>query len=322
VDLLGIRLVGLNGESASKLLLKLGLAAVLLVAQFTIAALLRLLPERGKGGHLRFWARQGTSLLLAAAGLIGIASIWFDNPRNMSAALGLLSAGLAVALQKVVTSVAGYFVILRGKTFTIGDRIVMGGVRGNVIGLGFFQTTILEMGQPEKVQSAEPAIWVKSRQFTGRIVTVANSRIFDEPVYNYTRDFPFIWEEISVPISYRDDRARAEKALLSAARTHAADPRELDPDALERMKSRYGIELDDFAPRVYWRLTDNWLEMTVRLLTRDRGTRAVKDAISRDVLAELDRAGIGIASATTEIVGLPPLKLDGARLETGATSYL
>jgi hypothetical protein len=125
-----------------------------------------------------------------------------------------------------------------------------------------------------------------------------------------------------VPISYRDDRARAEKALLSAARTHAADPRELDPDALERMKSRYGIELDDFAPRVYWRLTDNWLEMTVRLLTRDRGTRAVKDAISRDVLAELDRAGIGIASATTEIVGLPPLKLDGARLETGATSYL
>ena len=120
-----------------------------------------------------------------------VASIWFNDPTRLATAAGLVTAGLAFALQKVVSSVAGYLVILRGRNFTVGDRISMGGVRGDVIGLGFIQTTIMEMGQPPSVQSAEPAMWVKSRQFTGRIVTVANNKIFDEPVFNYTRDFPF-----------------------------------------------------------------------------------------------------------------------------------
>ena len=130
-----------------------------------------------------------------------------------------MTAGLAFALQKVVTAVAGYFVILRGKTFNVGDRITMGGVRGDVIALGFIQTTIMEMGQPPAVEAnTDPAMWVRSRQFTGRIVTVTNDKIFDEPVYNYTRDFPYIWEEMRLPIGYKADRARAERILLDAAR--------------------------------------------------------------------------------------------------------
>jgi small-conductance mechanosensitive channel len=309
LDLLGIRLVGLNGANASKLLLSLALVAALVVATVVLRSLLRLLPGEQHARRVRFWSRQAVSLLVAAAGVVGILSIWFDDPKSLSAALGLLSAGLAFALQKVVTSLSGYFLILRGNNFSVGDRIVMGGVRGNVIALGFFQTTILEMGQPQSVQSADPAMWVKSRQFTGRIVTVANSRIFDDPVYNYTRDFPFIWEEVTIPIAYRDDRQRAEQALLRAAAGQAVDPRQIAPETLRRLQQHYDISLEDFKPRVYWRLTDNWLEMTVRLLVHDRGTREAKDAISRELLAQLDQAGIGIASATMEIVGLPPLQV-------------
>jgi small-conductance mechanosensitive channel len=96
----------------------------------------------------------------------------------------------------------------------------MGGVRGDVIGLGFIQTTIMEMGQPPPVQGADPAMWVQSREYTGRIVTVSNDKIFDQPVYNYTRDFPYIWEEMSLPITYTADRRRAEKILLEAATRH------------------------------------------------------------------------------------------------------
>jgi small-conductance mechanosensitive channel len=88
---------------------------------------------------------------------VGLVSIWFDDPARLATALGLVTAGLAFALQRVVTAVAGYIVILRGKTFSVGDRIVMGGVRGDVIALTFTQTTIMEMGQPPPVQNAEPA---------------------------------------------------------------------------------------------------------------------------------------------------------------------
>ena len=91
--------------------------------------------------------------------ILGLLSIWFEDPTRLTTALGLVTAGLAFALEKVVTAVAGYFVILQGKTFNVGDRIVMGGVRGDVIALDFTQTTIMEMDQPPSVQGADPAVW-------------------------------------------------------------------------------------------------------------------------------------------------------------------
>src|SRR6185503_653133 len=148
----------------------------------------------------------------------------------------VLSAGLAFALQKVVTSFAGYFVILRGNTFNVGDRIKMGSVRGDVISLNFIQTVIMEMGQPPSEQQEDPGMWVHSRQYSGRIVTVSNAQIFEEPVYNYSRDFPYIWEEMHLPISFRDDRNKAEQIILEAVNRHTEEIRNLAQPELDRLK--------------------------------------------------------------------------------------
>ena len=152
-------------------------------------------------------------------------------------------------------------------------------------------------------------MWVHSRQFTGRIVTVSNDKIFDEPVYNYTYHFPYVWEEIRLPIAYRDDRRQAEQILLAAARNHAIRSEQLSGEQILELEHRYQLPIDEVEPKVYWRLTDNWLELTVRFLSHDHGTRAIKDAMNREILAELDAAGIGIASATYEITGLPTLRV-------------
>ena len=215
-----------------------------------------------------FWTGQAIQLVTAILLLLGLVSIWFDDPTRLTTALGLVTAGLAFALQKVITAVAGYGVILRGKTFHVGDRITMGGVRGDVVALGFIQTTIMEMGQPPSVPSDDPAIWVRSRQYTGRIVTVSNAKIFDEPVYNYTRDFPYIWEEMTLPVSYRADRDRAERILLEVAGRHTVPIGDLSEEALAEMERRYFIRRTGLAPKVYFRLTDNWLELTVRFMAR------------------------------------------------------
>lgn len=257
------------------------------------------------------WTGQAIKLATAVLLVLGVLSIWFDDPTRLATALGLVTAGLAFALQKVVAAVAGYFVILRGKIFNVGDRITMGGARGDVIALDFTQTTIMEMGQPPPVQSADPAIWVQSRQYTGRVVTVSNSKIFDEPVYNYTREFPYLWEELVLPITYTIDRARAERILLDVAQRHTVPLSELSEEALREMQRRYFMKPADMRPKVYYRLTDNWLELTVRFIVEDHGIRDLKDAMSRDILQALDEAGIGVASATFEIVGLPPLRVEG-----------
>lgn len=317
VEMFGVRLVGINAENGKKLLLTLVFIAVVLLLGRLLGGVTAWLLQGRDNARLKFWSHQLLNVGLTLLVLLGIVSIWFDDPTRLATALGLVTAGLAFALQKVVTALAGYFVILRGKTFNVGDRIRMGGVRGDVIALGLMQTTIMEMGQPPSVQNDEPAMWVQSRQYTGRIVTVSNATIFDEPVYNYTRDFPYLWEEIHLPIAFTADRQRTEQILLTVARRHTVLPREIGQEALAEMQRRYFMTSANLEPRVYYRLTDNWLELTVRFVTESHYIRDVKDAMSRDILTALEEAGIGIASATMEIVGLPPLRLqNGMSLHT------
>jgi small-conductance mechanosensitive channel len=312
VEIFGIRLVGVNAENGKKLVFTLIFAAIILLFAGALRRAARWLAGSSRQ-RAEFWTRQAINLSSLFFLLVGLTSIWFDDPSRLARGLGLVSAGLAFALQKVVTAVAGYFVILRGRIFKVGDRIVMGGVRGDVVALDFTRTTIMEMGQPPPVLGADPAMWVRSRQYTGRVVAVTNARIFDEPVYNYTRDFPYIWEELVLPIAYSSDRERAEAILLSVAEHHTVSLAELSEDALEEMQRRYVLKRADINPEVYYRLTDNWLELTVRFIVEDHEVRKLKDAMSRDILKQLDDAHIGIASQTIEIVGVPPLRFrDGA----------
>ncbi|MBA2348950.1 MAG: mechanosensitive ion channel [Solirubrobacterales bacterium] len=305
-----VTLVGVNAQTGTKVLYTLALLAVIAA----LRGLARLAIRRVLGGEVadpkRFWARQGVQVAAAVALLLGILSIWITPESDITTGVGLISAGLAFALQQVILSLAAYFVILRGDTFGVGDRITLGGVRGDVVQLGFLKTTIMEMGQPPAVATADPAVWVHSRQYTGRLVTVTNGAIFKEPVYNYTRDFPFIWEEIVLPVEYSADRARVERILLDAARDHAMVDADAARSALAFMQSRYAMSDASLAPEVYWRITDNWLELSLRFLVPARGVRGVKDAMSRDILAALDEAGIGLASATYDIVGLPPVRIE------------
>ena len=313
LQLFGVTLIGATPENLRKLLLTAALIAGALLVTWAVRTILRTFIGSRSGTQFHFWARQVVSLTVAALLLLALTSVWFDNPARLATAIGLIGAGLAFALQKVITAVAGYFVILRGKTFNVGDRIVMGGVRGDVIALSFMQTKIMEMGQPPPVQKDEPAMWIKSRQFTGRIVTVTNDKIFSEPVYNYTDQFPFVWDEITVSIHYDDDTGRAERILSSAAHGHAITRERLPQQEIDRLHDRYGVELGDIEPRVYFRIGESWLELTVRFLVPDHGVREVKDAITREILSEFAAAGIGIASTSYEITALPPLRVELAK---------
>jgi small-conductance mechanosensitive channel len=267
----------------------------------------------GTEQKIAFWARQGISLTTFLVAVLGFFSIWFDNPARLATGLGLMSAGLAFALQKVVASFAGYFVILRGKTFNVGDRIKMGPVRGDVIALNFMQTVIMEMGETPAEQSESPGMWVEARQYSGRIVTVANSQIFDDPVYNYSRDLPYIWEEMHFPISFKDDRYKAEAIIRDAITRNTQEIVNLAQPELARLKERFFITGADINPHSYMRITDNWVEFAFRFLVPVQNVRSLKDRISRDVMDGLDAVGIGIASGTYEIVGLPPIRLEMER---------
>ena len=135
VEILGVKLVGVTAENGWKL----GFTIAFVLGLWLLAGLAHRLAHRllQHQTHLEFWSRQFIRVATTLIGVVGLVSIWFDDPGRVAAGLGLLSAGLAFALQRVVTAFAGYFVILRGGTFNVGDRIKMGGVRGDVIGISF-----------------------------------------------------------------------------------------------------------------------------------------------------------------------------------------
>jgi small-conductance mechanosensitive channel len=304
MELFGVKLLGLSEETLRKALLTLAFTLGIFLLRFLLASVARVFTRNRP--RERFWIRQMLGVSSAVLLVLSLLSIWFDDPARLATGVGLVSAGLAFALQKVVTSIAGYLVIIRSQVFRVGDRITMGGVRGDVLSLGFLKTTIMEMGDPTEEANN---VWVHGRQYTGRIVTVTNDKIFEEPVYNSTRDFPYIWEEIRVPITYATDRALAERILLDAAGKATADTQKEAQLHVHKMGETYEVDVGKLSPSVYYRITDNWLELTLRFLVSDRSSREVKDIISRLILKRFDEEKIGIASTTIDIVAFPKMSL-------------
>jgi small-conductance mechanosensitive channel len=304
-QLFGVKLLGLSGETFRKAAFTVIFTLCIVIIRYAVEGFVRVATRKKPRERRSFWIKQAVNLFSAALFLLAMLSIWFDDPGRLATGIGLVSAGLAFALQKVVTSLAGYFVIMRSRVFSIGERITMGGVRGDVIALGFLKTTLMEMGDPT---ADSTTVWVRGRQYTGRIVTVTNDKIFEEPIFNSTRDFPFLWDEIQIPITYAADRRRAESILLAAA-VHATAGIQSDAEPFRTtLNERYGVDLDSLEPRIYYRITDNWLELSLRFLSYDRSTREVKDTIAREILQRFDEAGIGIASTTIDIVAFPPVR--------------
>jgi len=111
-------------------------------------------------------------------------------------------------------------------------------------------------------------------------------------------------------VPWRADIERVRGNLLEAARPHTTPISELSEAALKEMERRYFMHRSEIAPQVFWRLTDNWLEMAVRFVTKEFGTRRIKDRMSREILGAFDEAGLEIASATYDVVGMPPIRVE------------
>ena len=260
-----------------------------------------------------YWLRKVAGYAIWTVAAILILFVWADFGGRLGIILGGFSAGLAFALQNVISSVAAWIIILTSRVFKAGDRVMMGGVRGDVIDVSPLRTSIMEMGSPNSSEDKESETWINARQYTGRLVTVSNKAFFEEPVYNYSKDFEYIWEELKVPISYKADWKAARRILQEEVEDATSDFRRESAAALSEMARRYLIPRGDVEPQVFMKLTDNWIELAARFVIPVRSARRVKSDISENLMIRYSEQGIGLASETSEIVSLPPLRVEGLR---------
>jgi len=244
--------------------------------------------------YARFHARKLARYGIFLAALVAVAIVWRSLAGNVGVILGFAAAGIAFAMQEVIGAIAGWFNITSGRIYRVGDRIELGGVRGDVIDITLLRTEMLEIGSAEDDKS-----WVKGRQHTGRIVAVSNKSTFTSPVYNFSAIFEFIWEELTVPITYSSDWHEAERIITEeAVRASASEGARAAIGAMER---RYPIPHAEVEPRVFVRATDNWMELSARFVVPVRQARTAKDAMIRRIRERLDEAGVEIASETEDV---------------------
>ncbi|MBM7662962.1 small-conductance mechanosensitive channel [Bacillus mesophilus] len=249
----------------------------------------------------RYKTRKMINMIGYVIGLILIAVIYSDQLGGLTVVLGVTSAGIAFALQEVIISVAGWLSILVGNTFKTGDRVEMGGIKGDVIDLGVLRTTIMEVNE-----------WVEGDLYNGRIVRVANSFVFKEPVYNYSSDFPFLWDEIKIPIKYGSNYKATKNIILQAGMDVTGDYSIKAREHWDEMVQKYLIEDSSTQPMVTLVANDNWVEYTLRYVTEYRKRRTTKDSLYTTILEEVDASGenIQFASATFDIVQVPSLDVN------------
>jgi small-conductance mechanosensitive channel len=154
-----------------------------------IKAVQRNLFSKIKNNDNRYRAKKFSSFLGFFLTIVLLTVVYRDKLGGLTVSLGAAGAGIAFALQEVMTSFAGWLAIMFGGFYKTGDRVQLGGIKDDVMDIGVLRTTIMETGQ-----------WVDGDLYNSRIVLVASSFVFKEPVFNYSYDFPFLWDEIKIPI--------------------------------------------------------------------------------------------------------------------------
>ncbi|MGO1356766.1 mechanosensitive ion channel family protein [Alkalibacterium gilvum] len=234
-------------------------------------------------------ARWGSNILF---GFLFI-YIFGSDLTGFTTAIGLAGAGVTYALREVIVSFAGWFAIMFGDFFKTGDRVLLGGSKGDVVDIGVLRTTLMELGE-----------WVEGDQYTGRIVRVANSYIFTSPVYNYNTDFKFLWDELHIPLHFDSDIPLAKEIVLQIAQEIIGDYNEPAEVEWQRMKRRYRIEHASLKSQVFVAFDDNFVTLSLRYIVDTHERRGVKDRISIAILKRFDEVGerIELASESFEIV--------------------
>ena len=281
------------------IILKLVLSVVVLVGTWIAYRIVRgVLKTQVKDATHMHTLRMLTRNAFFFAGSVVVLIIWLGVGSNFTVAMGILGAGIAFASQEVIGSFAGYLNIISSNIYRIGDRVRIGDVIGDVMDVSILRTTVMEIGE-----------WVHADQYTGRIVTIANRAVFADPVFNYTQHWGYLWDEITVPITYTSDWRRAVEVMLDHGQDYTADLQGGAEARLKKMMDRYPLQQTKVEPTIYLTMTDNWIEITLRYVGDARKRREVKGQLHQELLQHLEaEADITVASMTIEIVGFPPLR--------------
>ncbi|UCH63727.1 MAG: mechanosensitive ion channel family protein [Fidelibacterota bacterium] len=256
---------------------------------------IQLVLRRVEDPKLRYQWRKTANYVAFVIGVLLVGRIWIEAFQTLSTFLGLLSAGIAIALKEPLLNIAGWAYIIWLRPVKVGDRIQVGDQAGDVVDQGLFQLSVMEIGG--QLEGESP---------TGRIIYIPNGAIFSQGLANYSHGFPYVWNEIPVTITFESDWEKTKDILEKIAKEHGETVSQSAEKALRKTSHKFLIHEHRFQPRVFTEVRENGINLTIRYMCAPHERRATVHAIWEDILIEFAKHDdIALAYPTTRIYREP-----------------
>lgn len=270
---------------------------VIVFIHYLRISLKRIIPDT----TVRYRSQKGIEVIGYVLIILLTITYFTGNVQDFTLALGLFSAGVAFTLQELILSIAGSLYIFAVKVYAPGDRVEIHGIKGDIIDIDSIYTTLMEIGE-----------WVSTDNYSGRIVKLSNAFVFKGPIYNYSQDFPFIWDEFNIMIRYGSDMDMAKAMMIKVAQETLADYTASSKTKWQQVVKKYYIEDAVVDPTLAMTLTDNWVQFNLRYIVDYKKRRLTKhllnEAIGREIVASNGK--VVLASTTVEVVRVPAVKIE------------
>ncbi len=219
--------------------------------------------------------RKTVTYLSFISGVLIILWIWIHEFQQLATFLGLVSAGIAISLREPLSNLLSWLFIIWKRPFSLGDRIEIDEIAGDVIDIRPFQFSIIEIKN-----------WVKADQSTGRVVHIPNHKVLSHSLANYTADFSFIWHEIPVLITLESNWQKAKNILLKSAQQQSEGVIDQARREINKASRRYVLYYRTLTPIVYTSVDPNGILLTIRYLSKPQQRRSTETIIWENVLKE------------------------------------
>ncbi|AWV97452.1 mechanosensitive ion channel family protein [Arcticibacterium luteifluviistationis] len=265
-----------------------------------IAFLRQFLRKQLPDSSIRYKSQKAVEIFGYIILAIVTISFFTGSIKDFGLAVGFLTAGITITLQELILSIAGSFYIFFVGVYKPGDRIEINNIKGDVIDIDSIYTTMMEIGE-----------WVSSDNYTGRIVKLSNAFVFKGPVYNYSKDFPFVWDEFNLPIRYNSDIELAKTIVVQIASETLSEYVSQSISEWSQVVNKYYIENAEVDPTLAITMTDNWIQFNLRYIVDYKKRRYTKHLLNELIGKAIQKTEgkVQLASATFEIVRVPNINV-------------
>ena len=279
----------------------------------TFRALEATLPRRFGRADARYKVRKFIVFLGYLTILFFLGLLFEDRLGRLTFAIGVVGAGVAVALQDVLASIAGAFSIRFSTLYAVGDRVQIGDSRGDVIDIGLLRTTLMETGN-----------WVSKDLYNGRLVRIPNSMVLKGTVFNYSQGFQFIWDEIKGQFTNSSDCSFAREMLLRVAKESIGDYLIEAQASWKNISDNFRIANSSLEPIVTLVVNSALLEFGLSYVVDYTKRTAKEDELFTKIVEEVAKSNGRLqwaSSTTTTTINVQPTSAGQAMPPTSPASH-